>query len=96
MRLLNKLAYALCAVALLSSCGDDDEYSRGEYPLDGYENISLPGTVNIEIEPTEPTTYTVEVSRVNTEGEATMPVEITDNTDDVFTVEPVFFKDGES
>lgn len=96
MRLLNKLAYALCAVALLSSCGDDDEYSRGEYPLDGYENISLPGTVNIEIEPTEPTTYTVEVSRVNTEGEATMPVEITDNTDDVFTVEPVVFKDGES
>lgn len=96
MRLLNKLAYALCAVALLSSCGDDDEYSRGEYPLDGYENISLPGTVNIEIEPTEPTTYTVEVSRVNTAGEATMPVEITDNTDDVFTVEPVVFKDGES
>ena len=96
MRLLNKLAYALCAVALLSSCDDDDEYSRGEYPLDGYENISLPGTVNIEIEPTEPTTYTVEVSRVNTEGEATMPVEITDNTDDVFTVEPVVFKDGES
>lgn len=96
MRLLNKLAYALCAVALLSSCGDDDEYSRGEYPLDGYLNISLPGTVNIEIEPTEPTTYTVEVSRVNTEGEATMPVEITDNTDDVFTVEPVVFKDGES
>ena len=96
MRLLNKLAYALCAVALLSSCGDDDEYSRGEYPLDGYDNVSLPGTVNIEIEPTEPTTYTVEVSRVNTEGEATMPVEITDNTDDVFTVEPVVFKDGES
>ena len=102
MRLLNKLAYALCAVALLSSCGDDDEYSRGEYPLDGYDNVSLPGTVRFEIEPVddadkaEKYIYTCEVSRVNTEGEATMPVVITENTDNVFSVDPVVFNDGES
>lgn len=96
MRLLNKIAYALCAVALLSSCSEDDDYSRGEAPLDGYENVSLPGTINLEIEPSEPTTYTVEVSRVNTEGDAVMPIEITENTDSVFVVEPVEFKDGES
>lgn len=95
MRLLNKLVYTLCAVALFSSCSDDDNYSRGDYPLEGYENVSLPGTVNIEIEPSAPTTYTFEVSRADSLNEAVMPFEVIYNTDSVFEIEPVVFKAGE-
>lgn len=93
------LALVGMVATLVASCSDSYKYDgRGSWDAaDGYANIYFETTDEaIELDPAEPTTYTVKVSRRNTQGALTVPFEIQENTDDVFTVGQAVFADGEA
>lgn len=100
MNKIFKYSLALMVGAFgFASCSDsDDSYENGTWDAnDGYANIFFETTSNtIELDPAEPTEFTTQLSRRNTEGAATVKFDITSNTDDVFTVSDAVFAAGES
>ena len=89
---LNKIffLFGVAALSFMTSCGDDD-YSAGE-PATGNQLQSVTFgdkfKEQLEIDPAEPTTYTITVSRdaaYATEA-ASVPVKVLINTDNVYEV----------
>ena len=100
MKNISKYAYSLLAGALALtavSCSDEYEYEgRGKWDAaENYANIYFPTTESaIELDPADPTTTTITVKRRNTVGAASVPVKVTENTDNVFEVGNAEFADG--
>lgn len=100
MKTLRKILYALivslCAFAV--SCTEDDTFTPGEPDLEGCYGVYFPEQDNtgaMEIDPADDLTFTYKVNRNNAEGAITVPVVISTNTDDMYTVSPIEFADGE-
>ena len=90
----------------LAACNDDDEVVDSllwEQPAqtaeanDDYADISfVEATTTKELDPTDPTSYTLHMSRRNTSGAITVPITITNGADTIFTVSDAVFQDGDS
>ncbi len=89
--------FALAGVAL-AACSDDADYEESVWDAaDGYQNVSFVTTsLTEEKDPTDATVSTIQMKRTNTNGAATVPFEILQNDDDVFTVGTCTFADGDS
>lgn len=102
MKKIFKYAYLALAgmIAItVASCSDSYKYDgRGDWDAtDGYANIYFAITDStLELDPADPTVVNVTVSRRNTQGALTVPFEIHENTDDVFTVTDAVFADGQA
>lgn len=100
MKNMFKYAYSLLAGALVLtvvSCSDDYEYDgRGAWDAaENYANIYFPTTeAAVELDPVDPTIFTVTVKRKNTAGALVVPFKVTENTDGVFEVGQAAFADG--
>ena len=93
------LALVGMVATLVASCSDSYKYDgRGTWDAsDSYANIYFQITDSaLELDPADPTEVTVKVSRRNTQGALTVPFEIKENTDDVFSVGEAVFADGAS
>ena len=92
------LALAFAAFALVACSGDDDELSPGEWNAsENYANVAFEKLqASEELDPADATDAFIKVTRQNTSGAVTVPVKIVTNTDDVFTVDPLTFADGEA
>ena len=93
------LALVGMVATLVASCSDSYKYDgRGTWDAsDGYANIYFEITDStLELDPADPTEVTVKVSRRNTQGALTVPFEIKENTNDVFSVGQAVFADGAS
>lgn len=92
----NYFALTLILVAtLFASCTDDVDYSKGNRAEETF-GLKFPSSQSVEIAPDDEATVTYEVKRKDVEGEVTLPVIITENTDEVFKVSPITFADGDS
>jgi hypothetical protein len=83
----------------LSSCTDDYKYdSTGEWNAkDGYANVSFVKTSeNVELDPTDATQHAITLHRTNKTGAVTVPITISQNDDNVFTLTNATFADGDS
>ena len=92
------LALAFAAFALAACSGDDDELAPGEWnAAENYANVAFEKLqTSEELDPADATDAFIKVTRQNTSGAITVPVKIVTNTDDVFTVDPLTFADGEA
>ena len=91
------LALVGMVATLVASCSDSYKYDgRGTWDAtDSYANIYFEITDStLELDPADPTTVKIKVSRRNTQGALTVPFSILENTDDVFTVGEAVFADG--
>ena len=100
MKIYNKTLGLLAVAASLvfAGCSDDDDFKPGEWdgPKDS-QNVAFVGTSqSVELDPAEPTTVIINLTRTNTKGECNVPVEVLSNTDDVFEVKDAYFADGDS
>lgn len=93
MKIIDKFSTCvLMATALLAgACTDDIERDPSPEVAPGcaqvyFENSNLQG--KIELSPNDPTQLTVQVSRMNTEEEITVPIQVLTNTNNVFTDVP--------
>lgn len=101
MKALKKMICALlvpfCAFAV--SCTNDDTVDPvGKPDVQGCYGIYFPEQENVgdmEIDPADALDFTYTVSRKNADGAITVPVVIEKNTDDLFSVTPIEFADGE-
>lgn len=99
MKNFNKYMFlALAAGFTMTACESDDEFQAGVE-----DSASKAGAYftklssNIELEPSEATEATFTVSRLNTQGALSFPIQVVKNQDDVFTVPAtVDFADGEA
>lgn len=90
----------------LAACNDDDEVVDSllwEQPAqtaeasEDYADISFVElSTTKELDPTDPTSYTLHMSRRNTSGAITVPITITNGADTIFTVTDAVFQDGDS
>ena len=100
MNKLFKYSLALMVAAFgLASCSDsDDNYQQGTWDAAaGYSNLYFEtASEAIELDPTEATVYTAQVSRRNKADAATVKFDVITNTDDVFTVSDAVFAAGDS
>lgn len=100
MNKLFKYSLALMVGAFVfASCSDDDDnYQQGTWDAaDGYSNLYFEtASEAIELDPTEATVYTAQVSRRNTANAATVKFDVTTNTDNVFTISDAVFAAGDS
>lgn len=99
---LNKL-FILAGIALASvftSCGDDSDYAAGPLPAGTELNGVTFGNFNnisIELDPADPTTYEIAISRTDASQTITVPLKVLKNTDNVYSVpESVTFQEGQS
>lgn len=79
-------------------CQEEEKVNPGEKDLDGCYKVYFPeqsSTSDVTLDPADPSTGVITVSRGNTSGDIEVPVEITD-TSKLFTVSPIVFKDGQS
>ncbi len=86
------------SVLALASCSSKYEYDgAGQWNAnDGYAQAQFSKTsITVELAPTDPTQTTIELKRLNTTGSAVVNFDIETNTDNVFTVSPATFADGE-
>lgn len=101
MKALKKMICALlvpfCAFAV--SCTNDDTTDQvGAPDVQGCYGVYFPEQENVgnmEIDPADALDFTYTVSRKNADGAITVPVVIEKNTDDMFSVTPIEFADGE-
>ena len=80
-----------------SACQEELTYNAGEPDAENCYGVFFPiqnGTGDIQIEPTDPTTFKFTVRRLNTEGRLHVPVKVTD-TAHVFSVSEIVFEDEE-
>ena len=99
MNKIFKYSLALVTLALgFTACSDkdDDNYQNGDWNAAGnYANLYFAETSSsIELDPADPTTVTIKVNRRNTSGPLSVNFDITENTDNVFTVGTANFADG--
>ncbi len=86
------------SVLALASCSSKYEYDgAGQWNAnEGYAQAQFSKTsITVELAPTDPTQTTIELKRLNTTGSAVVNFDIETNTDNVFTVSPTTFADGE-
>ena len=110
MKAINKFFYALLALATVGmvGCQDAETYEPGAPELDGCYDVYFPDaetletlgmtqgpTGDVELEPTVKTEFTYTAFRNNTEGEITVPVVVSTNTEGKFAVSAIQFADGE-
>ena len=106
MKAINKFFYALLAFATVGmvACSKDSTYEPGAPELEGCYDVYFPdaetletqGPIGaVELDPTEATEFTYTAYRNNTEGEIVVPVTVTANTENKFTVSEIKFLDGE-
>lgn len=79
------------AALLLAGCNASDDYpDRSQSPAQNPESMQVyfpaPAATDLELETDQPTELTVEVARVRTQSAATVPITVTQNTDNVFVV----------
>lgn len=82
-----------------AACSDDDNYSPGEWNgADGFNQVSFaPTSENVELDPTDPTSHTVTITRQSTSGTLNVPIKVESDTAGVFTTnESASFADGDS
>lgn len=90
----------------LAACNDDDEVVDSllwEQPAqtaeasEDYADISFVElSTTKELDPSDPTSYTLHMSRRNTSGAITVPITITSGADSIFTISDAVFADGDS
>lgn len=91
MKLLNNkyLVYiAVGLVGMFTSCSDDNEYAPGDATAAGCAALTF-GENNVlseELDPNDPTTATITVYRSNSDAQATYPLSVLSNTDNIFSV----------
>lgn len=102
MKTLKNFTYALIALCcgFAVSCSQDTTHEAGAPEVDGCFGVYFPeqdNTGDIEIDPTAALTYTYTVTRTNydVEGEVIVPVDVVENTDDMYTVGDIVFGEGE-
>lgn len=93
MKLYKKLFPMLIAAIAFTACGEQDaeDYQKGSTDALGtYGNIYFPQTsYSTEMEPTEPTTYEIPVSRTDSTNAVTVPIEII-GSDAITSTDAVF------
>lgn len=99
MNKIFKYSLALVTLALaFTACSDkdDDNYQNGDWNAAGnYANLYFAETSSsIELDPADPTTVTIKVNRRNTSGALSVNFDISENTDNIFTVGTANFADG--
>lgn len=101
MKTLKKL---LCAMllplsALAVSCAEDDNWEPGGPEATNCYDVYFPEnqeyTGDLEIDPEAELKFTYVAQRNNADGAIVVPVEITTNTEGLYTVSPIEFADGE-
>ncbi len=101
MKKIFKYSLALLTMALgFTACSDsdDDSYKRGDWNAAGdYANIYFESSSSsVELDPADPTEYTFKVYRRNTANALSLQFEVTENTDNVFSVGSADFAAGDS
>lgn len=104
MKLINKSLGILALACMAFTACSENSFLAGEWDSEGssvndstYQKVSFVGNSKTEeIDPTSPTSYTIQLTRSLTVGECKVPVEVTVNTDSVFTVSDAYFADGDS
>lgn len=101
MTIFNKYALAFSAVALMAACSsekDDYGYTQGEWDANkDYAEVAFEvEEQSIELDPSEETSTSIIIKRKNTQGELVMPLDIIENTDNVFKVSDAKFAAGEA
>lgn len=88
---------AVLATVALAACQEEETVPVGEWNATAdYANIAFDETsIDIELDPADPKTYTITMSRPDSVGEVTVPVEITNGDSEVISIEPAHFADGE-
>ena len=90
---------AAVATLMLSACSDDDNVAPGEWnAVDGYADIYFPvASETEELDPADPTTHEVVVARRDTTNLSalTVPIEITNGSDSIFSITDAVFAEGE-
>lgn len=100
MKLFSRYMFvALMSILALASCSDDDKYVAGEQ--ESADKVGAYFTVidggDNEVDPADPTEFTVKVARLNTTGDVSVPLTVTENDNDVYEVPATAdFKDGEA
>ncbi len=98
MKNIKYILSALVATFALSGCSDDPTYTSGEVENDKSYGVYFPTQANatdLELDPTDPTALKFEVKRAKSEGEITVPINITSPTEGIFKATPVKFADGQ-
>ena len=105
MKALNKFFYALLALATVGmvACDEVSTYEPGAPEVEGCYDVYFPDAAtletqgpvgDVELDPADATVFTYTAYRSNTEGAVTVPVVVSTNTDDKFTVSEIIFEDG--
>lgn len=92
MGVLATVLFASC----FTSCSNEPEYTAADPAGNGLGVRFAESSVSVELDPTDPTTYSVGLVRSNTSGALTVPVTVYDGDKDIFTVTDGVFADGES
>lgn len=99
MKKIQYLLFALLATFVLAGCSEDDvTYTPGEGDQPGNYGVYFPTQANAttcDLDPTDPTTLSYTIKRVNDRGKITVPVVVTASPSNVFEVEPIVFEDGQ-
>ncbi len=100
MKLFSKYMFiALMSILALASCSDDDKYVAGPQDAANKVGVYFPTTDGggNEVDPADPTEFTVKVARLNTSGAASVPLTVVKNDNDVYQVPATAdFADGEA
>ena len=105
MKALNKFFYALLAFAAVGmvACTETDTYEPGAPEVEGCYDVYFPDAATletqgpvgaVELDPVDATVFTYTAYRSNTEGAVTVPVVVSTNTEEKFTVSEIAFEDG--
>ncbi len=100
MKLFSKYMFvALMSILALASCSDDDKYVAG--PQDSADKVGVyfPTTNggDNEVDPADPTEFTIKVARQNTTGDVSVPLTVVENDNDAYQVPATAdFKSGET
>lgn len=101
MKKIFKYSVAFVSALMMAACserGDINDFTYGTWDASAdYSNVYFE-TANqtVELDPVEATNFKAQISRRNTSKAATVKLDITTNTDDVFTVSDAVFAAGDS
>lgn len=105
MKTLNKFFYALLALATVGmvACTETDTYEPGAPEIESCYDVYFPDAATletqgptgaVELDPADATEFKYTAYRNNTEGAVTVPVVVTANTQEKFTVSEIVFEEG--
>ncbi len=100
MKTLKTLKYALLALVGISAvaCSEDNTYEPGAPEVKdchGVYFLANEATQTLELDPTESTALVYKVIRQNATEAVTVPVKIDTNTENLFSISPIEFAEGE-